>query len=55
MAQKNGKFGNVIPRNFCHLEGNFDFLDKEIHKNGRKFDHLPVKFAFFRAVFPAFY
>ena len=51
MARKNGEFGNVIPRKFCHLEGNFNLLDiKEIQKNSGKFDHMPRKFAFFRAV-----
>ena len=29
MAWKNREFGNVIPREFCHLEGNFAIL-KEI-------------------------
>ena len=43
-------FGNVIPRIFCHLERNFDFLDKEIHKNSRKFDHIPGKMCIFLAV-----
>ena len=26
---------------FCHLEGNFDYLDNEIHKNSGKYDHIP--------------
>ena len=30
--------------------GNFDYLDKEILRNSRKFDHIPGKFAFFGAV-----
>ena len=32
MVGKNGHFGKVIAGKFNHLEGNFDFLDKEIHK-----------------------
>ena len=32
MVGKNGHFGKVIAGKFIHMEGNFDFWDKEIHK-----------------------
>ena len=42
---------NVIPRKFCYLEGNFDFFGiKKYIRNSGKLDHIPGKFAFFRAV-----
>ena len=30
--EKNGQFGKVIAGKLNHLEGNFDFCDKDIHK-----------------------
>ena len=31
MLGKSGKLGNLIPGKFCHLEGNFDLQNKEMH------------------------
>ena len=51
MARKSGEFGNLIPRKCCHLEGNLNLSDiKKYIRNSGKRDHIPGKFAFFRAV-----
>ena len=50
-AGKSGESGKLLPGKFDHLEGNYDFSPKELHKTlweiCWKCKLLPGKFAFF--------